>query len=69
MKFSKEDKRFNPKETQEIVIDGAVMHKVAKGDTVESIAEEHGVTQKDIKELNRRDTLVNMKVGQLIRVK
>lgn len=69
MKFSKEDKGFKPKETKEIAIDGAVMHKVAKCDTVESIAEEHGVTQKDIKELNRRDNLVNMKIGQFIRIK
>lgn len=69
MKFNKETKVQEPKEKKEIVIDGAVMHKVAKGDTLKSIAKDHGVTEQDIKSLNRRDLLTNMKVGQLIRVK
>lgn len=64
MKFN--DKK---KETEEIVIDGAVMHKVAEGDTIASIAEEHDVTEKDIRDFNRRDILATMKVGQLIRIK
>lgn len=64
MKFN--DKK---KETEEIVIDGAVMHKIVKGDTVESIAKEHGVTEKDIRDLNRRDILATMQVGRLIRIK
>ena len=64
MKFN--DKK---KETEEIVIDGAVMHKVAKGDTLKSIAEDHGVTEKDIRGFNRRDILATMQVGQLIRIK
>ncbi len=59
----------NKKETEEIVIDGAVMHKIVKGDTVESIAEEHGVSEKDIRDFNRRDILATMQVGQLIRIK
>ena len=72
MKFNKEDKAVMPKkskEIEEIVVDGAVMYKVAKGDTLKSIAKDHGVTEQDIKSLNRRDLLTNMKVGQLIRVK
>lgn len=72
MKFNKDDKAVMPKkskEIEEIVIDGAVMHKVTKGDTLKSIAEDHGVTEQDIKSLNRKDMLFNMKVGQLIRVK
>lgn len=64
MKFN--DKK---KETEEIVIDGAVMHKVSEGDTLESIAKEHKVTVQSIKDMNRRDLLTNMKDGQLIRVK
>ena len=68
MKFS-EKKNYEPKETEEIVIDGAVMHKVSEGDTLESIAEEHNVTVQSIKGMNRRDFLTNMKSGQLIRVK
>lgn len=68
MKFS-EKKNYEPKETEEIVIDGAVMHKVSTGDTLESIAKEHEVTVQSIKDMNRRDLLTNMKVGQLIRVK
>lgn len=72
MKFNKEDKAVMPKKTkevEEIVIDGAVMHKVVKGDTLKSIAEDHGVTEKDIRDLNRRDILATMRVGQLIRIK
>lgn len=63
--------KFNDKKkgTEEIAIDGAVMHKVSAGDTLESIAKEHEVTIQNIKDMNRRDLLTNMKVGQLIRVK
>lgn len=68
MKFN-DKKNYEPKETEEIVIDGAVMHKVSEGDTLESIAKEHDVTVQSIKEMNRRDFLTNMKSGQLIRVK
>lgn len=68
MKFN-DKKNYEPKETKEIVIDGAVMHKVSAGDTLESIAKEHEVTIQNIKDMNRRDLLTNMKVGQLIRVK
>ena len=68
MKFS-EKKNYEPKETEEIVIDGAVMHKVSEGDTLESIAKQHKVTVQSIKDMNRRDLLTNMKSGQLIRVK
>lgn len=68
MKFS-EKKNYEPKETEEIVIDGAVMHKVSEGDTLESIAKYHKVTVQSIKDMNRRDFLTNMKSGQLIRVK
>lgn len=67
MKFNNESKTV--KETEEIVIDGAVMHKIVKGDTIESIAEEHGVAEKDIRDFNRRDILATMQVGQLIRIK
>ena len=59
----------NKKETEEIVIDGAVMHKVSTGDTLESIAKEHEVAVQSIKDMNRRELLTNMKDGQLIRVK
>lgn len=68
MKFN-DKKNYEPKETEEIVIDGAVMHKVSEGDTLESIAKEHKVTVQSIKDMNRRDLLTNMKSGQLIRVK
>ena len=68
MKFN-DKKNYEPKETEEIVIDGAVMHKVSNGDTLESIAKEHEVTVQNIKDMNRRDFLTNMKSGQLIRVK
>ena len=68
MKFN-EKKNYEPKETEEIVIDGAVMHKVSEGDTLESIAKDHKVTVQSIKDMNRRDFLTNMKSGQLIRVK
>ena len=68
MKFN-DKKNYEPKKSEEIVIDRAVMHKVSEGDTLESIAKEHNVTVQSIKGMNRRDFLINMKIGQLIRVK
>lgn len=61
--------KFNDNKQKEIVIDGAVMHKVSKGDSIESIAKEHGTSVREINSLNRREFLTNLKVGQMIRVK
>lgn len=61
--------KFNDNKQKEIVIDGAVMHKVSKGDSIESIAKEHGTSVREINSLNRKEFLTNLKVGQMIRVK